>query len=211
MKKTNHFVFLFASLVFIFSCNTEQKFAFRDKIKVGEQPQVEAKVNQNITKSETIHETHDSIETNQATASTAKNSSPEIQEQKLLSANFIVVEKIIADSTVTKKKNEDPLPEKKLNLPALLGLILGLIDLIGFIGALVFLLSDVGDFIFTLGILSFIGLAAIIFSVIGFKQIYSNPEEKGFVNACLGLIFGLFSICVSLFALWLSYMLSTGP
>jgi len=189
MKNTISLLFL--CLIFIFSCNTEQKFGFRKKIKVEENKYAETIAKSNAAKPELKIIETENPEIAVASVSKEKIILPEIQKSKSLSFQKIFERKNIKVESIRKKRapiKNNYFDQTKINKAGFIGFILSIISLLGI--ALAFVAPE---FLFLL----ILGIPAFILCLIGLIQIAMNPDEyKGIGYAFGGIFISLISITV---------------
>jgi len=182
----NTITYLFISLIFIFSCNTEAKFGFREKVKVDNHTTAKIIAKPHVTKPEEKKVDTDTSEIITANSSDENLILPQTPPYK----TSISIKKLFTDSTNKKKKNDVPIPEKQLNRPAFVGFLLHFLGLM-LIGKLGF---------FALIVL----IPAFVLSIIGYFQIDNHREKyRGFGFAILGVFFGTFVLLLFALAIYL--------
>ncbi len=192
MKNINSFLLI--SLFFVFSCNTEAKFGFREKVKVETHSIAKSIVKPHITEPEIKVDNIDTCEIITTSVTDEKIILPHTPPQYKTSNS---IKKIFADSRNQEKKNDDPIPEKELNRPAIVGFLLTLLELM--------LLVKVGFFALLLLI------PALVLSIIGYIQISNHREKyRGLGFATFGILFGTIVLLLSAVAIYLLTHLTMG-
>ena len=195
MKNTN--TYLFISLIFIFSCNTEAKFGFRKKVKVENHSIAKTIAKPHISKTEIKVDNTDTCEIITASNADEKTISPQTLKHNYSVAPSISIKKILVDSTNQKKKNDNALNKKELNIPAFLGFIFDYAILI--LPTIEFL--NIQNQISILDPVLF--LIALSLSLIGYYQIKHTKEKYwGLGFAYFGIAFFIAAL-ILLFVWWI--------